>query len=84
MSSISVIIPTRGRHHFLKQAIASVLAQTHAPMEIIVVDDGEGAAEAVGHMHPTITVLDNRRARPRSGAQHGRCPCHGRLHLLSR
>ena len=64
MSSISVIIPTRGRHHFLKQAIASVLAQTHAPREIIVVDDGEGAADAVGHMHPTITVLDNKERGP--------------------
>jgi glycosyltransferase involved in cell wall biosynthesis len=59
MSSISVVIPTRGRPHFLKQAIASVLAQTHAPKEIIVVDDGTGAAEAVGHMHPSITVLNN-------------------------
>jgi glycosyltransferase involved in cell wall biosynthesis len=64
MSSISVVIPTRGRPHFLKQAIASVLAQTHAPREIIVVDDGEGAADAVGHMHPTITVLDNKERGP--------------------
>jgi glycosyltransferase involved in cell wall biosynthesis len=64
MSSISVVIPTRGRPHFLKQAIASVLAQTHAPKEIIVVDDGEGAAEAVGHMHPSITILDNRERGP--------------------
>ena len=64
MSSISVVIPTRGRHHFLKQAIASVLAQTHAPKEIIVVDDGVGAAEAVGHMHPSVTVLDNRERGP--------------------
>lgn len=64
MSSISVVIPTRGRHHFLKQAIASVLAQTYAPKEIIVVDDGVGAAEAVGHMHPSITVLDNRERGP--------------------
>lgn len=64
MSSISVVIPTRGRHHFLKQASASVLAQTHAPKEIIVVDDGEGAAEAVGRMHPTIIVLDNKERGP--------------------
>lgn len=64
MSSISVVIPTRGRHHFLKQAIASVLAQTHAPREVIVVDDGTGAAEAVGHMHPAITVLNNNERGP--------------------
>ena len=64
MTSMSVIIPTRGRHHFLKQAIASVLAQTHAAHEIIVVDDGVGAADAVGHMHSTITVLDNHQRGP--------------------
>lgn len=64
MSSISVVIPTRGRHHFLKQALASILEQTHAPCEIIVVDDGEGAADAVGHMHPSIRVLDNRQRGP--------------------
>ena len=64
MSSISVVIPTRGRHHFLRQALESVLAQGHVPHEIIVVDDGEGAADAVGDMHPAITVLDNRRRGP--------------------
>ena len=64
MIRISVVIPTRGRHHFLKQALDSVLAQSHAPHEVIVVDDGLGAAEAVGHMHPAITVLDNRQRGP--------------------
>jgi len=64
MSSISVVIPTKGRPHFLKQAVESVLAQTHAPKEIIIVDDGVGAAEAVGDMHPSITVLDNRGRGP--------------------
>jgi glycosyltransferase involved in cell wall biosynthesis len=64
MTSISVVIPTRGRHHFLRQALESVLKQTHAAKEIIVVDDGEGAREAVGHMHPAIRVLDNRKRGP--------------------
>lgn len=64
MNRISVIIPTRGRHHFLKQALTSVLAQTEAAAEIIVVDDGVGAKEAVAHMHPSITVLDNHERGP--------------------
>jgi glycosyltransferase involved in cell wall biosynthesis len=64
MSRISVIIPTRGRHHFLKQAIDSVLAQSKPAAEIIVVDDGVGAKEAVGHLHPAITVLDNQERGP--------------------
>jgi len=37
---ISVIIPTYNRPDFLKKAIDSVLAQTHAYFELIVVDDG--------------------------------------------
>jgi glycosyltransferase involved in cell wall biosynthesis len=64
MTSFSVIIPTRGRHHFLRQAVASVLSQTHAAAEIIIVDDGVGAAEAVGHMAPSIIVLDNAQRGP--------------------
>ncbi len=64
MIRFSVVIPTRARHHFLKQAIASVLEQSHPAHEIIVVDDGEGAADAVGQMHPSVRVLDNRQRGP--------------------
>jgi glycosyltransferase involved in cell wall biosynthesis len=64
MSGISVIIPTRGRHHFLREAIASVLNQTEQPREIIVVDDGTGAREAVGALHASIRVLDNHQRGP--------------------
>ena len=64
MTSFSVIIPTRGRHHFLRQAIASVLSQTHAAHEIIVVDDGVGAAEAVVQMALSVIVLDNAQRGP--------------------
>jgi glycosyltransferase involved in cell wall biosynthesis len=37
---ISVIIPTHNRAHLLERALRSVLAQTLAPREVIVVDDG--------------------------------------------
>ncbi|WP_157937545.1 glycosyltransferase family 2 protein [Vibrio breoganii] len=39
MFKISVIIPTKDRHDFLKRALDSVLSQTRSVDEIIIVDD---------------------------------------------
>ena len=39
-SVVSVIIPTYNRAHLVTQALDSVWAQTHRPLECIVVDDG--------------------------------------------
>lgn len=38
--TISVVIPTRNRGQYIKQALDSVFAQTYTDYEIIVVDDG--------------------------------------------
>ncbi len=40
MPTVSVIIPTFNRAHYLKSAIESVLGQTFKDLELIVVDDG--------------------------------------------
>ncbi len=40
MPSVSVIIPTYNRAEYLRQALESVFAQSLAPYEVIVVDDG--------------------------------------------
>lgn len=64
LSNISVIIPTKNRHGFLRQAVESLLAQSLLPSEIIVSDDGEGAAQAVDGLWPELRVLDNRARGP--------------------
>ena len=37
---VSVVIPCYNQAHFLPEAIKSALAQTHQPVEVVVVDDG--------------------------------------------
>jgi glycosyltransferase involved in cell wall biosynthesis len=64
MTSFSVIIPTRGRPRFLREALQSVADQSRPPREIIVVDDGEGAAAVAKDISPTIRILDNHRRGP--------------------
>jgi glycosyltransferase involved in cell wall biosynthesis len=47
---VSVIVPVYQRRHRVKDAVASVLEQTHSSVECIVVDDGstDGSLDAVG------------------------------------
>jgi Glycosyl transferase family 2 len=47
---VSVVIPCFNQAHFLAEAIESALAQTYAPLEVIVVDDGssDNSCEVAG------------------------------------
>lgn len=47
---VSVVIPTYNRAAFIGEAVASVLSQTHADLECIVVDDGS--------LDATLSILD--------------------------
>jgi glycosyltransferase involved in cell wall biosynthesis len=63
--AISVVIPTKNRHAMLAEAIASVLRQDCEDYEIVVVDDGVGAAEFVAEWfaaEPSIRCADNAEA----------------------
>jgi len=40
MHKVSVIIPTHNRRDFVREALASVLAQTYQDFELVIVDDG--------------------------------------------
>jgi len=56
MPSVSVIIPTYNRCGLLKEAVESVLQQTYADLEVLVVDDGssDDTRSVVAH------ILDRR------------------------
>jgi GT2 family glycosyltransferase len=63
MSEITVVVPTCDRGPLLERAIDSVLAQTHRPSRIIVVDNGEQQTTA----HLTDRLVEIIRTRPRIG-----------------
>ncbi len=56
---ISVVIPTYNRAEWLRQALASVTAQTLPPGEIIVVDDGsdDGTQQMIANEFPGCRYL---------------------------
>jgi glycosyltransferase involved in cell wall biosynthesis len=56
---VSVIIPTYNRQRPVLQAIASVQRQTHAPVEIIVVDDGstDDTARRIAALGGAVTYV---------------------------
>lgn len=56
---ISVIIPVFNGEKYLGEAVDSVLSQTHAPLEVIVIDDGstDGTSQVAKAFGPAIRYL---------------------------
>lgn len=74
---VSTIIPVHDRADLLKEAVASVLAQTYRPIEIIIVDDGStdgtpGVVDALAAVSDVIRVVHQRNTGPGPAREAGR------------
>jgi glycosyltransferase involved in cell wall biosynthesis len=76
----SVVIPAYEAERFLAEAIESVLAQTYAPVETIVVDDGSSDRTAeIATRYPQVTVIRQPNAGPAAARNRGFAASSGDL-----
>lgn len=70
---VSVVIPAYNHGRYLGEAIASVLAQTCSPMEIIVVDDGstDDTAAVARRFEPHIRYVYQQHSGAAAARNHG-------------
>jgi glycosyltransferase involved in cell wall biosynthesis len=77
---VSVVIPAFNAERFLGEAIESVLAQTYAPVETIVVDDGSSdGTVAVAGAYAEVTVIEQENAGPSAARNRGFAASRGEL-----
>src|SRR5262245_17204344 len=79
---VSTIIPVHNRPLLLREAVASVLAQTYRPIEIIIVDDGStdetaGEAEALAKAHSDVRAIHRSNGGPGAARETGRLAARG-------
>jgi glycosyltransferase involved in cell wall biosynthesis len=79
---VSTIIPVHNRPALLREAVASVLAQTYRPVEIIIVDDGSTddtgrEAAALAQAHPEVHAIHRENCGPGSARETGRLAAQG-------
>ncbi len=63
---ISCIVPVYNGERYLGEALDSILAQTHLPLEIIVADDGstDGTASVIADYGNQVCTLQQDNAGP--------------------
>jgi glycosyltransferase involved in cell wall biosynthesis len=80
---VSTIIPVHNRPQFLREAVASVLAQTYRPIEVIIVDDGStddtsSVADGLAAEHSSeISVIHQDNTGPGLAREAGRLAARG-------
>ncbi len=78
-ASISVVIPAYNARSTIDEALHSVFAQTVAPLEVILVDDGsdDGTAAWVRSQFPSVTVVEVSNGGPSRARNCGIARCRG-------
>ncbi len=76
---ISCIIPAYNHERYIGEAIESVLAQTHRPLEVIVVDDGstDSTAAVVAGFGDRVRLISQPNAGPAVARNHGAALANG-------
>ena len=79
---VSTIIPVHNRPALLREAVASVLAQTYRPVEIIIVDDGSTdetahATETLAETYSEVRAIHRRSGGPGAARETGRLAARG-------
>ena len=71
--SFTVVIPAYNSERFIAKAIGSALAQTHAPLEVIVVDDGsqDGTGRIVQEFGPPVRYHKQANSGPSAARNQG-------------
>jgi glycosyltransferase involved in cell wall biosynthesis len=78
MSDVSVIIPVFNGQQYLAEAIRSAFAQTIAPLEVIVVDDGSTDQSAALARQLGVTFLSQEHCGQGAALNSGVTVSHGR------
>jgi glycosyltransferase involved in cell wall biosynthesis len=76
---VSVVIPAHDSEKYLSAAIESVLAQTYASLEVIVVDDGsnDGTGEIARSYSPRVRTIRQTQSGPAAARNRGVRESHG-------
>jgi glycosyltransferase involved in cell wall biosynthesis len=79
---VSTVIPVHNRPALLREAVASVLAQTYRLIEIIIVDDGSTddtarETETLAETHSQVRVIHRRNGGPGKARETGRLAARG-------